>query len=118
MTEEDDQITDMGDQTPLSPQLQSPVFYRRSHSSRSLDHRLRTGVDESSSLLDNADLLVRSYRSIAPSTPGTPRPHRQLSYSTNTRLSKNANGKGSFAFSQGLVNALGAATRASNTMGK
>ena len=113
---------------PQSPQsASSPRLRRRAFSTRSLldHHRGSTAfVDESSGLLDHADgpaaggayggmdesgLLGRSYRSFAPSTPGTPRPQRQLSYSTNARFSRNVSRQGSFSFSQRLVSALGAA---------
>src|ERR1700749_1800555 len=122
MAEEDDQVTDMGDQTPLSPRIISPMLHRRSYSARSLDRHRGAPADEHSSLLDNIDTSFgRSYRSIAPSTPGTPRaqPLRQLSYTTNTRFSRNATRRNSFAFSQRLVNALGAAvSRPDAAMGK
>jgi hypothetical protein len=124
-SEHDDELHDID--PPQSPLSSSPLLRRRAFSTRSLlDHHQRHGdaVDETSGLLDNADatagagayggldgsgLLGRSYRSFAPSTPGTPRPQRQLSYSTNTRFSRNVSRRGSFSFSQRLVSALGAA---------
>jgi hypothetical protein len=84
---------------------QSPLLRRRTYSTRSLEYRLPI-PDENSSLLDNADggNWGLSYRSLVPSTPQTPRPQRQHSYSTNARFSRNLNH--SYTFSQRLVNAL------------
>jgi hypothetical protein len=115
---------------PQSPQsTSSPQLRRRAFSTRSLLDHNRDSIafaDETSGLLGHADrptgggayggmdgsgLLSRSYRSFGPSTPGTPRPQRQLSYSTNTRFSRNVSRRGSFSFSQRLVTALGAAER-------
>jgi hypothetical protein len=123
-SENDDELHDID--APQSPQSTSPVLRRRAFSTRSLlDHHRDSVVDESSGLLDHGDaaagaggtyggldgsgILGRSYRSFAPSTPGTPRPQRQLSYSTNTRFSRNVSRRGSFSFSQRLVSALGQA---------
>jgi hypothetical protein len=111
--EQSNQLPDISWQQEQPPdrssRSQSPLLRRHAFSTRSLlEHS--GSIDETSSLLDNADVagLGRSYRSIAPSSPGTPRPQRQLSYSTNTRFSRNVSRRGSFSFSQRLVNALGA----------
>jgi hypothetical protein len=125
--ERDDELGDMD--APQSPQPSPPLLRRRAFSTRSLldqhhGHGHGDAADETSALLDGADgaagagsyggldgsgVLGRSSISFAPSTPGTPRPQRQLSYSTNTRFSRNVSRRGSFSFSQRLVSALGAA---------
>jgi hypothetical protein len=97
------------DSQDRSTRSASPLLQRRTYSTRSLEQRPPIPIpDETSSLLDNADgaLWGRSYRSIGPSTPGTPRFQRQPSYSTSTRFARNYNRGDSYTFSQRLVNAL------------
>jgi hypothetical protein len=79
----------------------SPLVPRRTFSAEDA-----SALDENSSLLDHPDsgLWNRSYRSIGPSTPGTPRLPR--SYSTNTRLTRNPTRVDNASFSQRLVSAL------------
>jgi hypothetical protein len=108
--EEVDQLPDMGrqqDSQERSAQQPSPLLQRRTYSTRSLERRPPI-PDESSSLLDNADggIWGRSYRSIGPSTPGTPRFQRQHSYSTSSRFPRTFGRGDSYSFSQRLVNAL------------
>src|ERR1700760_1980307 len=108
--EEVDQLPDMAhqqDSQERNARPQSPLLQRRTYSTRSLEPRPPI-PDESSSLLENADggLWGRSYRSIGPSTPGTPRFQRQQSYSTSTRFARTFGRGDSYSFSQRLVNAL------------
>lgn len=80
---------------------QSPLLIRRTFSTEDY-----AALDENSSLLDHPDsgLWNRSYRSIGPSTPGTPRLPRAST--TNTRLARNPTRVESASFSQRLVSAL------------
>src|ERR1700760_4532132 len=108
--EEVDQLPDMAhqqDSQERAARPPSPLLQRRTYSTRSLEQRPPM-PDETSSLLENADggPWGRSYRSIGPSTPGTPRFQRQQSYSTNTRFARTFSRGDSYSFSQRLVNPL------------
>jgi hypothetical protein len=113
--EDEDRIIDTSrqpDSQDRASRPQSPLLRRRTYSTRSMDYRA-LAPDENSSLLEHPEEgdWGRSYRSIPPSTPGTPRFQRQQSYSTNARLTRNLSRGDSYTFSQRLVTALGSHQR-------
>jgi hypothetical protein len=86
-----------------------PGLQFRSRSARTLDFgNLPSIPNETSSLLDHSDgAFGRSYRSLASSTPATPRPNQFRNNPSSGRYTRNHSRRGSF--SQRLVTALGAA---------
>jgi chloride channel 3/4/5 len=97
------------DDTISSATPPSPVAYRSVRQTRNSETDLtRSGLSERSALLGHAH-GSRSYMSVPPSMPGTPRPGTKRHNSqlpTGTRM-KSRTGSFSHSFSQRLVNALG-----------
>src|SRR5579871_2485647 len=101
--ESQDRIFDLG--SPETPA--SPVWPRRTRSTRTLEE-YHGPIDENSSLLGRHDGASKPYRSIASTTPGTPKPppQRRHSRTGSVRLPRTFSRTGSF--SARLVNALSA----------